>query len=99
MFEESCSDIKELTDVVSSYVCLCEDNVTLKKSVKIFPISKPWVTKQLKVLLNKKSKAFHNGNLLRLHFLKKEMKKEIIGAKLKYTEKIERDLGRNNFGQ
>lgn len=58
MFKESCSDIDELTDVVSSYVTFCEDCVIPKKSVKIFPNSKPWVSKTLKNLLNKKRKAF-----------------------------------------
>ncbi len=97
MFKESCSDIHELTDVVSRYVTFCEDSVIPKKTVKVFPNSKPWVSKLLKKLLNKKRRTFREGNLTELNLLKREIKSEIKGAKLNYKEKLEGELANNRL--
>ncbi len=92
MFKLSCTDIDEQTDVISCYVSFCEENVIPKESN-----SKAWMTKQLKVILNQKCKVFQEGNLSELNLLKKELKREIRIAKLKYKEKLEKDLGYNNL--
>ena len=39
-------------DVLNSYVTFCIDNTVPQKMVKCFPNNKPWVTKDLKPLLN-----------------------------------------------
>ncbi|KAK0150009.1 hypothetical protein N1851_009244 [Merluccius polli] len=52
MFTESCSDINELTNVISSWVVYCKDHVIPDKTVKIYPNNKPWVSKSLKMLLH-----------------------------------------------
>lgn len=62
MFKESCADIDELTDVVSSRDSYCE-YIVPDKVVKVYPNSKPWVSKSLIVLLNCKRKSFKDGNL------------------------------------
>lgn len=54
--KESCY-IDDLTDV-SCYVSFCVDRVIADKVVKVYPNSKPWVSKSLKVLLNRKRRAF-----------------------------------------
>ncbi len=43
IFKETSSDIDELTDIISSYVTFCDDNMIPKKTFKIFPQNKPWV--------------------------------------------------------
>ena len=98
MFKESCSNIDVLTDVVSCYVSFCEDNVIPEKTVKVYPNSKPWVTKALRALLYRKRQAFRAGNLLELKNLKKEVKHETARAKRSYKEKLEDQLGNNNLG-
>ena len=55
VFWDSCDSLDELTDVVTSYVSFCVDTV-MKKS-KVFPNNKPWVSKHLKKVLNKKKKV------------------------------------------
>ena len=64
----------------------------------MYPNSKPWITKSLKSLLQKKSKAFREGNTLELRNLQKEIKKEIRVGKMKYKGKIEAQLRANNMG-
>lgn len=70
MFKESCSYIDELTDVVSSWISYCESHVIPDKTVKVYPNSKPWVSKSLKSLLQEKKRAFMEGNSTQLHEVK-----------------------------
>ena len=98
MFFESSVDINELTDVVSSWSLYCENIVIPVKTIKVYPNSKPWVTKSLRSLLQKKNIAFREGNTDRLRSLQKEIKKEVKAGKIKYKEKIEAQLRANNLG-
>ena len=98
MFKESCNDIDELTDVICSWTSYCENIVIPVKSVKLYPNSKPWVSKSLKGLLHKKGKAFREGNLIEMHNIEKEIKREIRAGKMRYKDKIENQLRMNNLG-
>ncbi len=98
VFQESSSDIDQLTDVVSSWISYCEDIVIPVKTVKIDPNCKPWVGKHLKMLLNKKKLLFRTGNLLELQSVQKEIKQEIWRSKLFYKQLLEKKLSNNNLG-
>ena len=39
------------------------DTVLPQKNVKIFPNNKPWMTKDLKELLNEKTRLFYTGTM------------------------------------
>lgn len=54
IFKESCSDIDARTDVVSCYVSFCADDVIPEKTLKVYPNSKPWVTKELRTFVYRK---------------------------------------------
>ncbi len=82
-FYDSCMDIDELTDVVSSYILFCEDMLIPCKTVKIFPNNKPWFTKSLKALMNERCRAFYEGDLVKRLELQKEIKREVRKAKVK----------------
>ena len=98
MFKESCNNIDELTDVTCSWISYCENTVIPVKTVKIYPNSKPWISKSIKVLLDKKKKAFREGNLIEMRNTEKEIKREIRAGKLRYKNKIENQLRMNNLG-
>lgn len=51
-------NLDEQVDTVSSYVSFCVDSIIASKTVTIFPNNKPWVTKGLKEILNKKKRVF-----------------------------------------
>ncbi len=87
-------DIDELTDVVSSWVTYCEDIMIPDKTVKIYPDSKPWVSKSL---MNKKRQAFKWGSLSELKRLQKEVKYEVRRAKQTYKEEVEDKLCSNKL--
>ena len=45
-------------NIVSAYVKYCVDEVIPSKNVLIYPNNKPWVSKELKSVINKKKKCF-----------------------------------------
>ncbi len=98
MFIESSADIDELTDVITSWATYCESIVIPAKNVKVYPNSKPWASKSLKTLLQKKNKAFREGNKLELCNLQKEIKREVRAGKIRYKNKMEAQLRTNNLG-
>lgn len=88
-FQEGCDNIDELTDIVSSYVTFCEDMVIPTKTTVSFPNNKPWVTKELKSVINKKKRTFYTGDIWEIKAVSKEVKNEIRKAKIKYKRKVE----------
>ena len=55
-------DIDGLTDCITGYINFCQDNVAPPRTVRCFPNNKPWVTGDLKALLNAKKRTFRDGN-------------------------------------
>ena len=62
------------------------------KTVRIFPNNKPWITKELKCILNEKKRAFLNGDCTSIRGLNKEFRSKLNLAKLQYKDKVERKL-------
>lgn len=54
-FLPSASNIIEQVDTVSSHITFFVDNIIPTKEVTIFPNNKPWITKELKEILNKRT--------------------------------------------
>ena len=89
VFFDACDDVDELNDCVTEYVKYCENLVCERKEVVCYANNKPWVTKELKTLLNQKKYIFAKGNKLELKSKQREIKKEIVRCKEKYKEKLE----------
>ena len=45
-----------MTERATDYINFCVDNTILTRTVRCFPSNKPWITSDLKELLNKKKK-------------------------------------------
>ena len=86
---ESSTSIDQATDVITSYIRCCEDNIVSKKSIKNFPNNKPWVTKRIKNTLNEKKFAFQSGSLVDRKIVQAKLRKELKEGKRKYKTKIE----------
>ena len=89
VFLDSCSTLDELCDTVSSYINFCEDNVSIKKVIKCFPNNKPWITKDLKLLLNEKKCAFKNKDKNSVKNVDKQISEKIKESKEKCKQKSE----------
>ncbi|KAK0154383.1 hypothetical protein N1851_003537 [Merluccius polli] len=55
-------DIDNMTDCITDYIRFCEDTTMPARTVQCFSNNKPWITSDLKALLNKKKKAFRSGD-------------------------------------
>lgn len=62
MFYDSISDLNELVDLISSYVTHCVDMLIPTIQITVLPNNKPWVTKDLKDVLNKTKLVFFHGS-------------------------------------
>lgn len=98
MFEESCEDLDELTDVVCSYSAFCRDMLIPSKRVRIYPNNKPWINKSVKSLILEKKLAFQRGEVSDLHTANRELKVEILKAKQSYKTKLENKMASNSLG-
>lgn len=97
VFQDSCSDINELTDVVCSYISFCKDFVLPTREVKLYPNNKQWISKDIKELLVKRKTVFNKGDANAERAVRKEIRTEIKKAKLRYKDKIEAELRSNNL--
>jgi len=59
------------------------------KAVKCFPNNKPWVTSDLKLLLNEKKRLLASKDREQLKMVQKEINKEISLCKSRYKTKVE----------
>lgn len=100
----SCTDwtvfMDENTDIHTSsmlfYIKCCIDNVTTTKRVCMFPNSKPWRTKNLKLLLNAHNSAFRSSDMQQYSAARMNLKKGIRDAKAAYRRRIENLFGNSD---
>lgn len=66
--------LEEVTHCTTDYLNFCMDVVVPTRTVRCFPKNKPWVTSDAKTLLNKKKRAFKEGDLTDLRRVRRELK-------------------------
>ena len=95
----NCSDIHELVETVSYYINFCVETCIPTKTVTVYPNNKPWITKQIKDVINKKKGLFRPDilNHNELQRVKKELKRVIKTEKIAYRNKIEEHFTDNNM--
>ncbi|KAK0131578.1 hypothetical protein N1851_033754 [Merluccius polli] len=91
------NNIDSMTDCITGYISFCVDNVVPAKKVKCFANNKPWITSDLKGLLNKKKKAFRDGDGELLKSVQKELRVRLRENKEAYRRKLESKLQQNNI--
>ena len=65
---------------------------------KIYPNNKPWITKDIRNLLQRKHVAFRDGNYEEKRKIQKEITKEIHRSKQRYGKNIEKSFGQKGLG-
>ena len=66
-------------------------------TVRCFPNNKLWVTRDIKVLLNEKKRAFRDGDREQMRRVQREVKERIQQGKDSYRRKLEHKLQQNNL--
>lgn len=74
------SDEDNVTEVTTDYIKFCVDTVIPKKTIKVYPNNKPYITKEVKDCINRKKQAFKT-NLLQLKTVQKELNKRLKEAR------------------
>jgi len=92
VFFDSCRDPNELTDCITSYIQFCEETVVDTKVVKVFSNNKPWLSKDLKKLLNEKNRAFRENDNESFKMKRKELRAMVQKAKIDFKNKVEDQL-------
>lgn len=79
-------DVNVYTFTVLSYVQYCVDNVTVNKQVRCYLNNKPWMNRDVKLLLRERDIAFRSGNKDLYSSARSNLKR---GIKAAYGRKIE----------
>ena len=91
--------IDEQVICISDYIKFCSDTIIPTKQVKIYPNNKPWITKDLKSLLNKKKAILATKDKHKLREVQTAIKSAIYQAKLKHKQKMENMFNSNDTRQ
>ncbi|ELU18162.1 hypothetical protein CAPTEDRAFT_218687 [Capitella teleta] len=97
IFKDSCSDLNELTDTITEYIKLCEDNIILKKTVKIYSNNRSSITNELIEKIRHKQHLWHSDDHQEARKAQKELDKAIANRKEEYKQKIEQHFKNNNL--
>jgi hypothetical protein len=96
MFVRNCSDINELTDTVTDYIKFCEEMIIEKKTIKIYPNNKPWITREVIEAARRKHQLWVSGNRHEAKRCQVELNDLIKRSKVVYKNKIERCFNDSN---
>ena len=77
-------DIEAITD----YINFCVDCNIPSKTLKCYPNNKPWVTKDLKMLINQKKAAFHSNDTNNLRTINEQLKKAMESKRKSIRKKL-----------
>ncbi|KAI3373182.1 hypothetical protein L3Q82_006507 [Scortum barcoo] len=73
-------NMEEMVDCTTDYINFCMDTVVPVRSVRCFANNKPWITSDIKGLLNQKKKAFKDGDTQELKQIQKELRVQLQGG-------------------
>src|SRR4029434_4195437 len=77
-------------------VCVC---VGVDRRIRVYPNQKPWMTKEVKVLLKERSGAFRSGDEAQYRTARANLRRGIREAKTAYKRRIEDQFSSNNIRQ
>ena len=90
-------DIEGLTHCLTDYLNFCADMISPAKTVRCYPNIKPWVTREVKAVLNRKKAAFGSRDKEEMKAAQLEVKRCVREAKDSYRRKVEQKLRENNI--
>ncbi|GFS04568.1 hypothetical protein ElyMa_004660400, partial [Elysia marginata] len=97
VFVNSSQDMSELADTVCCYINFCIETAIPTKTIKVYSNNKPWVTKDIKQILNRKKIAFQNKRDIDIKSIHKEVRATIRQGKESYRRKIEKYFKNNDM--
>ncbi len=89
------TDVNTYTSSVLHHINRCVDKVTTHKVIKLYPNQKPWMNKEVRLLLKARDAAFKSGDREAYSLSRSNLKRGIQSAKYNYKLHIE-DRFKNN---
>lgn len=89
-------DIDNMTDCITEYIRFCEDTTIPARTVACFSNNKPWITSDLKALLNEKKRAFRSGDREEQRRVQHRLRDMLRKCKDDYRRKLEAKLQQNS---
>lgn len=77
LWESYGEDINSMTERITEFITFWVNNTLPVKAVRCFPNNKPWITRDLKELLNKKQRGFRTGDRSELRWVHNWINKEV----------------------
>ena len=94
--EPHSEEIDELTHCITGYINICVDNVIPTRTLQCLPNNKPWITRDIKALLNDKKRVFKAGDKGEIKKVQKTLRTKIKDGKDAYRRRMEYRLQHNN---
>lgn len=82
-------NINTYTSSVLFYIKCCMDNFTTTKQIRVFHNNKPWMNREVRLLLKTRNTAFRSGDMQQYGATRANLKKGLSDAKAAYRQKIE----------
>ena len=89
-------DLDSNSTVFTDYINFCVELNIPKKTIKCFPNNKPWVTSELKQLLNEKKAAIASKDKNKIKDIQNVLTVAINSAKRSYKQRIQNLFNENN---
>ena len=89
-------DIDALTHCITDYINFCVENTVPTTKVRCLANNKPWVTPELKAMLNEKKRTIRSGDKEELKRVQWDLKYKIQSGKESFRRKMEAQLQQNN---
>ncbi|KAJ8394907.1 hypothetical protein AAFF_G00040300 [Aldrovandia affinis] len=89
-------DVNGALQCVTAYVNHIKDKVAPARMVRCYANNKPWISSDLKSLLNKKKRAFKARDMVGVKEVQKDIKKALREGRNIHKAKLEDKLQRNN---
>lgn len=81
-------NVNTYTSSVLFYIKCCMDNVTTTKQIHVFHNNKPWMNREVRLLLKTRNSAFRSGDMQQCDTTRANLKKGLRDAKAAYRQKI-----------
>ncbi|KAL0178989.1 hypothetical protein M9458_024431, partial [Cirrhinus mrigala] len=91
--------LDERVSTITDYIKFCIHTTIPTRTVKRYPNSKPWITPHIKYALKEKRAAFKKKDWATLKILNRQIKNDIIRAKMQYKHKLEQEFSNMNTKQ
>ena len=90
------TDLDQYASSVLDHISTTIDSVTTQKQITMYPNQKPWMNREVRLLLKARNTAFRSGDTQAYSTASAELKRGIIKAKHHYKRKVEDHFSNSN---